>query len=174
MNLFTPELYVRGQSDDEATQQEVDKLWEEANERYEQRLREIEPELPEHVRQFNHLLLHDARVFSIARRDDQLIFVMRKDIPPRDIAIITYFLTDEPYVDQAALPGKECSTVMEYLYDKFDLVHEGDTKLYTLAILFSNGWEMRLRFRDVRIALADPLYAASGPASASASASKSA
>ena len=77
--------------------------WEEANERDEAHLRKIEPELPPHVREFNDLLLHDAVVSSIAREGNQLIMVLQKDIPPRDTAILTYRLTEDPVIDPEAL-----------------------------------------------------------------------
>jgi hypothetical protein len=163
MKLFTPELYVRGQSHDPAVLNEVDGLWEAANERYEDHLRQIEPELPGHVREFIDLPLHDAAVWGIARRADQLVMVLRKNVPPRDLVVLTYTLAEEPFIDCEALPPEHRSSAMDFLYDEFDLVRDGDVKHYTQSILFGNGWEVRLRFRDVRVALADPVYAISGP-----------
>ena len=98
------------------------------------------------------------RVYSMARKGDQLIMVLLKDIPPRDLVILTYVLTEEPYIDPVALPPADRSPVMDFLYDEFDLVRIGDEQHYTQSILFGNGWEVRLRFRDVRVTLAEPLY----------------
>ena len=51
-------------------------------EEYEEALRKIELARPQHLRDFNGLLLHDARVYSMARQGDQFIMVLKKDIPP--------------------------------------------------------------------------------------------
>jgi hypothetical protein len=158
VKYFTPELMERLDSPDPTVANAADAEWDRRLERYEQELQRIEPELPEHVREFNGLLLHDARVLSVARQGDQFHLVLHKDVPPRDLVLLTYFLTEEPVIDREALPIGQRSPVMDYLYDEFELVQEGNTRLYAESILFSNGWEMRLRFRDVRWALAGPLY----------------
>ena len=45
--------------------------------------------------------------------------------------------------------------VMDFQYDEFDLVREvGGSKVYVQSIVFGNGWEMTLRFTDVRVTLA--------------------
>jgi hypothetical protein len=48
---------------------------------------------------------------------------------------------------------------MDFDYDELGLVRDGDEKVFTQSILFSNGWEVRLTFRDVRFVLATPLFA---------------
>src|SRR5207249_212513 len=75
MKYFTPELYMMGQAEDNETANEADRLWDEALDRYERRLKEIRPEMPERVRALNELLLHDAVVQSMYRRGDKLVFV---------------------------------------------------------------------------------------------------
>lgn len=157
MKYFTPELYLLGQADDEETAVAADRLWEEANARYEQRLAEISQDLPENVRAFNELLLHDAQVVSLSRRGEQFVMVLHKDIPPRDLVTITYTLVGEPVVNQKALPG-ERGPVMEFLYDELDAIEEGGQEIFTHSMLFSNGWEVQLRFRDLQFALAEPIY----------------
>src|SRR3954452_6768251 len=90
----------------------------------------IEAELPAPIREFTSLLLHDAIVWSIARQGERLLMVMHKDIPPRDVVILTYTLLEEPVIDKEALSPDHCSTVMDYLYDEFELIHQGDRKTY--------------------------------------------
>lgn len=172
MKYFTPELYLRGQATDPETANEVDRLWDEALEHYERRLAEVRAALPEHLRAFNDLLLHDARVESIGRRDGELVMVLRKDIPPRDLVTVTYALVGEPFIDREALPPEHRSNVMEFLYDELDAIEEGEQKVFTHSILFSNGWEMQLRFRDLHFTLAEPIYPipAAAPAAAPVSA----
>jgi hypothetical protein len=84
--------------------------------------------------------------------------VLRKDIPPQDVLILTYFLTQEPIVDKNALPACCRGPVMDFQYDEFELISENDRKIYSQDILFGNGWEMRLRFRDVQVSTASPVY----------------
>ncbi len=158
MKYFTPNLIDRFGSPDDVVANAADEEWEALNEKYESYLRQIEPQLPAHVREFTHLLLHDARVYSLARQGDQLLLVLHKDIPPRDLVILRYTLTAEPYIDREALPAAHRSPVMDFLYDEFELIQGGERPEYAQAILFGNGWEMRLRFRDVEVIQAEPLY----------------
>ncbi len=158
MKYFTPDLLARLGSSDDAVANAAAAEWDRRQQAYEEELQRIEPELPERVREFNNLLLHDARVQSLARRDGQLILVLRKDIPPRDLVILTYELAGEPVIDREALPPEVRSEVMDFDFDEFAIVREGGDKLYTQSILFSNGWEVRLRFHDVRFIVAEPLF----------------
>ena len=163
MNYFTPELMERLDSSNPAVANAADAEWDRRQAEYEGTLQRLEPELPEHVRAFNDLLLHDARVFTIARSEDRLLLlVLHKTIPPRALIILTYFLAGEPSIDREALPSTERSPVMDYLYNEFDLVRTDDATYYTESILFSNGWEIRLRFHDVQVTRANPIFAPPG------------
>jgi len=159
VRYFTPDLIARLNSADSAEVDATEAEWDRRQEAYEQELKRIEPTLPEHIRAFNDLLLHDARVCSLARQGEQLIMVLRKDIPPRDLVIVTYTLIAEPHIDTEALPADMRSPVMDFQYDEFGVVAlDGGRTAYTQSILFSNGWQVRLRFRDVRFVLAEPLF----------------
>jgi hypothetical protein len=162
VRYFTPDLIALLNSTDAAVADEADAEWDRRLEAYEQELRKIEPELPAHVRAFSTLLLHDARVYSLAQQGDQLILVLHKDIPPRDLVIITYTLAGDPEINKEALPAEMRSGVMNFDYDELGITREGGQTLYTQSILFSNGWEILLRFRDVQVVLADPLFASPG------------
>ena len=158
MNYFTPELIARLNSADEQAANAADAEWDRRLERYEEHLRQIEPELPEHARAFARLLLHDATVCGVARRGDQFLLVLHKAIPPRELVVLTYTLLEEPFIDREALPPDMRSEGMDFQYDEFELVRDGASRSYRQAILFGNGWEVRLSFRDVRVAVGDPLY----------------
>ena len=43
------------------------------------------------------------------------------------------------------------------------LVEEGGRAFFRQSILFSNGWEVRLDFADVRVVLSDPVFAGPEP-----------
>jgi Protein of unknown function (DUF4085) len=158
MNYFTPALLERFGSLDPAIAAAGEAEFETAHQRYEEHLRRIEPDLSQHVKEFNDLLLHDARVLSIARPGDELVMVLRQDVPPRDLVLLTYSLIGEPVIDREALPENHRSEVMDFLYDELDVVHEDGRVTFAQSILFGNGWEMRLRFSDVRVALAASIY----------------
>jgi hypothetical protein len=158
MKFFTRDLRERYGSTDSAVAQQAEREWEEVNERYEQHLGLLEPSLPPHVREFLELRLQDAIVWSVARQDHQLVLIARKDIPPRDVVVINWAMTAEPVIDREALPVSERSFVMAFVLDEFDVLQTGESPVYQQAILFSNGWEMKLEFSDVRFQLAEPLY----------------
>ncbi len=156
MKFFTRALIERYGSDDSAVANAADTEWEKALEAYELHLRAIEPELPEHIREFNRLLLHDALVCNMGRRDDRLIMVLLKEIPPCQLVILTYTLTEEPMFDRAGLT-LEPRAVLDFQCDELDVVHEGGEKIFTQSIRFGTGLEMTLRFRDLKVVLADPI-----------------
>jgi hypothetical protein len=162
MKYFTRELLARLSSEDDAVVRAAEAEWEQANERYEARLREIEPALPQSIRELNDLLLHDALVWSIARRGQQLLLILRKDVPPQDLVVLTYTLADEPRLDPEALPPEQRLQVVDFQYDELDVEEKDGQKIYTQSILFGHGWEMALRFSDVEVTVAEPLYPAPG------------
>jgi len=158
MKYFTPDLIERFGSQDDAVAHAAHEEWEAVLERYDGYLQSIEGDLPAHIRQLTRLLLHDAIIWSVARQGDKLILVMRKDIPPRDVVILTYTLTQEPVIDEEALSPEYRGPVMDYLYDELELIREEGQNTYSQSIIFGNGWELSLRFRDVQVTLADPVY----------------
>lgn len=158
MKFFTRELIERYGSDDDAVAGRAHNEWETILARYESSLQSVAGDLPDHIRAFTNLLLHDAVVWSIARLSDRLILVVHKDIPPRNVVILTYALIAEPIIDKTALSHEDKSSVMDWLYDEFEVVREVDRTSYAQSILFGNGWEISLRFSDVQVTLADPVY----------------
>jgi hypothetical protein len=163
MKFFTAELYQRTRSTDEATLNVAEDEWEAALERYEQHLHAIEPVLPDHIRSFNELLLHDATIRSIARERHRLIMILRKDVPPRDLVILTYELEGEPVLLPFVHDPRDWSAPTAVNFDEFDVAHQNDRTQYTQEIVFGNGWLLQLRFHDVQVTLANPLYLAPEP-----------
>jgi hypothetical protein len=155
MRFFTPDLYQRTRSTDEATLSAAEDEWEAALERYEQHLQAIEPGLPGHLRSFNELLLHDATVQSIARQRNRLIMILRKDVPPRDLVILAYELDGEPVLTPFVPCPREWSAPTYVYFDEFDVAQQGDHTVYTQEIVFGNGWLLQLRFHDVQVTLAN-------------------
>jgi hypothetical protein len=158
MKHFTPDLIERYGSLDSSVADAADAEWEAALARYDGYLQSITPKLPQHVQQFNRLLLHDAIVWSIARQDHKLIMVMRMDAPPRDTVILGYTLVNDPVINKEVLSREHRTAVMAYQYDEFELIEENGRQVYAQSIIFANGWEMSLRFSDVQVTLAEPVY----------------
>src|SRR5262249_40139185 len=98
MKFFTPELIERYGSDDPAVARAAEAEWETVHARSVQHLQTIEAGMPPHLREFTSLLLHDATVQALARDKGRLVMVLKKDIPPRDLVILCYELTDEPVI----------------------------------------------------------------------------
>ncbi len=158
MRFFTRELFERLHSANEAIVNAAENEWERANERYERHLQDMEPHLPPHVQEFNSLLLHDAQVQTIARQDDRLILILRKDIPPRNLVILAFQLAGEPELEPFAKNPVDWSKTTDFQFDEFDVIRDGEITLYTESIVFGNGWVLHLHFRDVRATLAAPVY----------------
>ena len=163
MKFFTRDLYERGQSTDDDIVDAAEDEWEIANQRYEEHLRAIEPGLPPHVRAFNDLLLHDAQVELIARQGSRLMITLHKDIPPRDLVMLTYELIGEPTLEAFARDLRDWSGTAQFNFDEFDVVQCAGETVYNQEIVFNNGWLLRLRFRDVHATLPNPLYLAHQP-----------
>jgi hypothetical protein len=158
MKYFTPSLIERYGSLDTSVADAADAEWEDALARYDSYLQGLDPELPQHIREFSRLLLHGAIVWSIARQRDKLIMVMRKDVPPQDTVILAYTLVGEPVINKEALSPEHRASVMAYQYDEFERIEEGGQEFYSQSIILANGWEMSLRFSDVQVTLAEPVY----------------
>lgn len=158
MKYFTRDLYRRCRSSDETVLNAACEEWERANEAYERHLAAIEPEFSPHLREMTALLLHDAKVQSIARQGNQLILVLHKDIPPRDLVILNYELDGEPVVEPFADTTIDWSQPTTFQFDELDIEREGEAKIYNQSIVFSNGWLIRLRYRDVRMTVAQTMY----------------
>lgn len=158
MKFFTFDLIDRYGSEDDAIADAADAEWEEQVDAYDQHLKHIEPSLTDSLLIYNGLLLHDALVESINRHGNRLVMVLQKDIPPRDLVTVTYLLTNEPIIRTDALSPPHRTEYMGFMYDELDVIEENGQKVFTQSILFSNGWEVQLRFRDVEVVIAEPIY----------------
>jgi len=158
MRFFTRELFERRQSEDDAVLDASEEEWESALEAYDRHLQAIAGHLPAHVRQFQQLLLHDALVLSIGRQASRLIMILRQDIPPRDLVIVCYDLEGEPSLQKFSRNAGDWSRPTHFNFDEFDVIDQNGQTLYLQEIVFGNGWLMRLRFRDVNVTRAAPVY----------------
>ncbi len=155
MKYFTPELYVRGQSDDDSVLNEVERLGDEAIEAYASSLRQARPCLPGGVTELlDRFDLHGAEVLSMGRREQEVVIVVQPG-PAVATVMLSYELVESPHVDEAALPPKYRSERVAWMYDEVEWC--GGEAACQQSILLSNGWEVCLRFRDLRVVALEPL-----------------
>ena len=100
MQYFTPSLIERLSSSDDAAAKAARDEWEEALARYERYLQSIEAALPEHIREFNNLLLHDAVVWTITRQTNELSMVLLQRHPPPRCGLVDLPLDRRTFFEQ--------------------------------------------------------------------------
>src|SRR6516165_7257057 len=147
MKYFTPDLLARFKSADEDVFAEAHEEWDQAIRRYHRRLAKIKGTLPEGVRRFRaeHLCLHDAQVLRMGRQGDSFIMVLETEPPEQQLVVLTFTVDEEPQIDRSVLPGREDSSFVTWLYEEWDLDRRNRGGF---EVLLSNGWSVKLRFRD--------------------------
>jgi hypothetical protein len=158
MKFFTKKLFERRQSEDDVVLEASEGDWECALEAYDRHLQALAGRLPAPIRQFQELLLHDALVLSIGRQGNRLIMILRQDIPPRDLIIVSYDLEGEPALEKFAPNARDWSRPTDFNFDEFDVIDQNGRTLYLQEIVFGNGWLLRLLFRDMNVTRAAPVY----------------
>lgn len=174
----TPQMYVNNQlmPDDESDQswtewEKIEKEWEDALEKYEARLKEIDDKLPDSVKKFMEKChLHDATVpdenwnFNIGftgPRTLQLV-IHQKDWGPEYFCILRYKIAHPGHV--TTLLGEHVSGVEQkvhkgpgfgsavknyWLYDEWDHVGEcHGTNVFRHSFYMTNGVEFDIHFTD--------------------------
>jgi len=158
MNYFTRERYLALQERGDAMDA-ADAAWAEAVARYEAYLQTIRPEMPESVRELlDGFYLHDARVLSMGRRGDTFVISLQLDVPPNELLTITYNLAGPPEIRQDLFPWATPTATPAWLYEEIELVRARERSHFIHSILFSNGWEVRLPFREVQVSTAYPTF----------------
>jgi hypothetical protein len=161
MNYFTRERYLALQERGDEAMDAADAAWDEAVARYDAYLQTIRPEMPEAVRNLvDGFSIHDARILSMGRRGDTFVISLQLDTPPSELLTITYTLAGTPDIQQNPFPWSKPGAAPRWLYEELKLVREGERRHFVHSILFSNGWEVCLPFREVRVATAYPTFPA--------------
>ncbi len=153
MKYFTPELIAMGQSKDHTVLNRQEELWDEACERYFASLDSLKAHMPAGLRQIlDSYYLHDAVVRGMGRRGQHFVSILQLDTPPQSILTFTYDLVEDPAIVKDALPSALCGTgsIVDWQYNEIELVL-GDPPTWRESLLLSNGWELRLHFRDVQV-----------------------
>jgi hypothetical protein len=166
VKYFTPELIVMGRSEESQVLNEQDRLWEEAGDRYVAYLDTIRHEFPSGLRHIDEsYYLHDAVIRGMGQEGRSFVIVLQLDTPPHSLLTFTYDLVDDPTIDREALPGDyRCTgTRVDWQYNEIERV-PGEPTTWRESILLSNGWEVRLHFRDVKVQEVQALLPAPGAA----------
>jgi hypothetical protein len=153
MKHFTPELIVAYGSDEPSVWKEAAAKWETACARYNASLATLKPAFPPGLRYLEeNYSLHDAVIRGMGRRDGTFVFVLQLDPPPQPLLTMTYDLVEEPIVKSDVLPPDFRSTAghIDWQYDEIEKSSE-QAPTWQQSILLSNGWEIVLHFRDLRV-----------------------
>ncbi len=165
MQYFTPELFVRLQNlKDRSAPQE----WDRAAEHYTVALNKTLPKLPAAVRKLAVLpLLHDAEILCIFQVRDNLSITLLPESGDGDLIVLSYSLVEEPRVNTASFPEQYRTEYVSWMYDEIGPAKpvrqktsrprgtktgNGQPLVFCHDILLSNGWELLLRFRQVKVA----------------------
>jgi hypothetical protein len=177
MNYFTPKLFVRLQDiRDEAAIQD----WEQAVREYASSLAGIRRRLPASLRRLlKEFPLHDAEVLCMTRLKETLSITLRPELSDK-LLILSYNLIEAPSINRSALPPEHRTEQAAWLYDELGLElvsgspnrltaadrarGDGRATTYTHSILFSNGWEVRLKFRTFKLSCPETFLPAPGHA----------
>jgi hypothetical protein len=159
MRYFTPELYARGNSPNQAEARGVEEEWEAALRRYERRWKKIRAAFPQAVRNFDEaqVCLHDAEVLHLARQGERFVIVLQPGAPAQTLVILTFTLTEDPVIATELLPETVRTRRLVWLYEEFDLDRGGQC---CFEVLLSNGWVVQLRFRDFQFLVGQKILSA--------------
>jgi hypothetical protein len=61
-------------------------------------------------------------------------------------------------INQKLFPWETPGATLFWLYEEIERVGQGEQSHFVHSILFSNGWEARLPFREVRLTTAEPTF----------------
>jgi hypothetical protein len=153
MKNFTADLISRFGADDPSVYAPAEEEWDQVCERYASYIDSIKGQMAAGLRCIEEkYLLHDARIQAMGRKDHSFLITLQLDTPPQSIVTFTFDLVDGPVIDATALPLelRSSGAVVDWQYDELELL-PGEPPTWSWSILLSNGWEVKLLFRDVQV-----------------------
>jgi hypothetical protein len=149
MRYFTPELLERSASLDNDVADAAEQEWERAIAQAKRRWRKIAKAFPMSVQRFEaqSVCLHDARVLSMARQGNTFVVIAQREPPAHELVLLTFTIDADPVIKPDAALGHGDDLAVTWLYEEWDVDRGGRC---WFEVLLSNGWSVRLRFRDFR------------------------
>jgi hypothetical protein len=97
----------------------------------------------------------------MGRRDGELVLVLQPAGPPQPLLAFTHGLVGEPIIRRDVLPAayQSAGGCVDWQYDEIEMV-DGQPPTWRQSVLLSNGWEVILHFRAVRVEVAEALLPA--------------
>jgi hypothetical protein len=97
----------------------------------------------------------------MGRRGGEFILLLQPAGPPQRLLAFTYELVDEPVIRRDVLPPayQSAGDPVDWQYDEIEMT-DGEPRTWRQSILLSNGWEVVLHFRAVRVEEAEALLPA--------------
>jgi hypothetical protein len=98
----------------------------------------------------------------MGRREGSFLIVLQLDAPPQSLLTLTYDLVEGPINTQGVLPPENRSAGghIDWQYDEIEVASQ-QPPTWRQSILLSNGWEIVLHFRDIRVEDIEALIPAS-------------
>jgi hypothetical protein len=153
VKYFTRDLIEMGLSQDSQVLGEWERLWDERGDKYVAYLDTIRAHFPPGLRQMDeNYYLHDAVIGGMGQRNRTFVIMLQLDTPPHSLVTFTYDLTADPAIicDTLAPDQHASPHYVEWLYDEIESV-PGEPPTWIQSILLTNGWEVRLHFRDLTV-----------------------
>lgn len=153
MKYFTPELIVAYGADAPEIRKEAEANWEAACAQYNTALAALKSAFPSGLRYLeDRYALHDAVIRGMGRSEATFVIVLQLDTPPQPLLTLIYDLVEEPIVQREVLPPEYRSTGshIDWQYDEIEKTASQPPN-WRQSILLSNGWEIVLHFRNIRV-----------------------
>jgi hypothetical protein len=149
MKYMVPSLVARCQSENDDVADQAMSEWEQACQDYMKHIENIRPHLTEGISALlDTLSLHDAQVL-VAGLKTSHEFVMILRLGDHSGLILTYDIA-EPLV-HIRQPEIVAEGRVVLLYDEIELEEREMGRVFTHAMLFSSGFELKVIFHDVRV-----------------------
>jgi hypothetical protein len=159
LRYFTPALYLRFNSADDAIADDADEAWEQAIRNYHSHLDRIRADLPPRVREFaESICLHDAELVSMHEdvRERELQIPYPVSVPvavislkqPTSFITLTYLMWGELRQLRAGKQWPFSKGHVHWLYDEFD-TDDRHPGLFWHRILWSDGRVTEIPLVDV-------------------------
>ncbi len=160
MRFFTPELYLKFGSADDALADQADQQWEAATVAYRKHVDTFRDIMPPAVAVFEKMCFHDAQLLAGPQMPDG---TLRSRVPSSntwpaitnvclshrdEVWVLTYVIYDDIRQQQAPPDWPNATSQPLWLYDEFDLA-DRDRNMFVHRILLGDGRLLEIPFLSV-------------------------